>query len=281
MVVIVKRRTIPADRDSQQPPRSLLVSYNEYVPQCSEAADCPPQHSDGPLNGDGHSLEYSIFGKDLDLECPTPRTITYWNSHCKRIVTETDLRFSEYRNDWVPVRCNRNGCPACGILNARRIAWALWLSQPDYALTLTSVGNTKNTWRKRINKFVAALREIYPTLEYTCQIEPNPGGTGNHAHLYIHVDDRSVKASVIEMKWKHRIDLTRLRPDTTVRYFGYPMKCLCDPDSRDAFLALNGVPGKQSLVYASPGFWRDGRGGPTMTRDKAARLARRRHFFRP
>ena len=142
-------------------------------------------------------------------------------------------------------------------------------------------GNTKKACWKRINRFVAAMKEIYPTFKYTCHIEPNSGGTGTHAHLFIHVADRALRKSVIEREWKRLTYLTRLWPNTTVQYLGYPMKCLADPDSRDAFLALNGVPKKQSLVYASPGFWRDGRGGPTMSRDEATKLAYRRMFNRP
>lgn len=258
-----------------------LVSYSAYVPRHSGPADQPTRPNWPPATDDDHSLDYSIYDDDLDLECPTPRTETYWNCHLQKEVTESRYRYDCYTKRWVPVRCSRNGCPACGILKARRIAWAIWLAQPDYALTLTMVGLTREIAMRKINKFVGALREIYPTLKYTCQIEPNAGDTGNHAHLYIHVADRVLRKSVIERKWKHRIQLTRLWPNTTVRFFGYPMKCLADPDSRDAFLALNGVPKKQSLVYASPGFWRDGRGGPTMNREKASLLARKRRFRRP
>jgi hypothetical protein len=193
-------------------------------------------------------------------------------------VTEVRTYYDRYKHSWLPVRCNRNGCPACGILNARRIVWAIWLSRPDYAVTLTLVGPTKEIAMRRIDKFVAALRGIYPTLKYTCQIEPNSGGTGNHAHLYIHVADKALRKPVIDRRWKHRTDLTRLRPNTSVYYFGYPMKCLADPNSRDDYLALNGVGKKQFLVYASPGFWRDGRGGPTLRREKAEILARQRLF---
>jgi hypothetical protein len=269
MVVVVKRRTIPGDRSGQRPSGradhpSLLVSYNPYVPHHSGNAANTHLFSDHPLHDGSLDREYSIWDDDLDLECPTPRTETYWNSYYQMEVTEVRTYHDRYKQSWLPVRCNRNGCPACGILNARRIAWAIWLSQPDYALTLTLVGPTKEIAIRRINKFVAALREIYPTLEYTCQIEPNPGDTGNHAHLYIHVADRNLRRSIIKGRWKHLAYLTRLQPGTTVRYLGYPMKDLADPHHRDAYLVLNGVGRKQSLVHASPGFWRDGRGGPTM-----------------
>ena len=42
---------------------------------------------------------------------------------------------------------------------------------------------------------------------------------------------------------------------------------------RESYMALNGVPQKQALVHASPGFWRDGRGGESMSRPDAEKLA--------
>ena len=291
MTVVVKRRKASATGDELPPgayrgpegieemkrlteeeaiQRSVLVSSTASAPRT--APRTAPHHfsSQGTIP--------SIFDQDLDLECPNPRTSTRVDFATGELIEVPKHRFDTYTNKWIPVRCNRMDCSACCIINARKIARAIWLSQPDYVLTLTLVGDMAEKIWQRIDKFAAAMRKMYPTFEYTCQIEPNPGGTGNHAILYIHVADKSITKEAVAKVWKTRFELKRVFPHPTFSYFGYQMKCLLDPEQQRVFFALNGTPGKQYLVHASRRFWRDGRGGPGLSREKAAQLAHSRRF---
>ena len=284
-MILVRRRTIPSlERAtvnsvqiglSSDFPFPNLVYSHPYVPLTSfiyeDALGYYEDYKD--YQGPGPLRSTSIYDQRLDLKCPTPRTNTYVDPSTGEITEEVKYHFHPYLRDWVPVRCNRARCPACGILMARGIALAIWLSQPYYVITLTLVGNEREVIRRRINKFVAAMRKLDPNLQYAWIVEPNPEGTGNHALLYVHVADGRLGKSVIERSWKSRVDFKRIQPNSRLTYFGYEWKCLLDPDLREVFLALNGDPTKQFLVHSSRGFWRDGRGGRVMKREDATALA--------
>jgi hypothetical protein len=237
-------------------PDRVLVSYTSCAPQLS-----PP----------------SIFDSSLYLDCPTPKTTTRLDPGTGELIDEVLFRYSVYHRGLIPVRCNRNGCPACGVFKARGIALAIWQSQPQYQLTLTGLTLDRPANNKRVDKFVAAMRSTYPTFEWTCQFEPNASGRGSHAHLFIHVAE--ISRSVVKKAWKRRVGLKRLRPRSTPGFFGYQMKSLLIPDDRAAFLALNGVPSKQYLIRSSKKFYRNGRGGQPISRASAEAIARRRRAW--
>jgi hypothetical protein len=210
---------------------------------------------------------------DLPLECSTPRTKRSVDPITGEITRTMCYRFEASIQKHVPVRCTRNSCYDCAIWNARAIARAIWLSQPDYVLTLTDVGKTYEVIAKRIRKFIEKLRTTYPTFECAWMVEHNPRETGNHAILYIHVADKRISRRVIERAWPRIINLQRPRRRAEPPYFGYQMKSLADPDEAKIYLALNGTPKRKYLVHATNGFWRNGRGGKKLTRAKAQTLA--------
>ncbi len=185
-------------------------------------------------------------------------------------------RFEPFLKRWVPARCHRNTCYDCAIWNARAVARAIWLAEPDYVLTLTDVGDTYEEIAKRIRKLIEKMRKTYPTFECARMVEENPEETGNHAILYIHVADKRISRRVVERAWPKMIYLQRPRPKAGPPFFGYQMKSLADPDMAKIYLALNGTPKRQYLVHSTNGFWRDGRGGKKLTRAKAETLARQR-----
>jgi hypothetical protein len=259
---------------------TLLDSYTSYIPQQSHSHIDDQELSNDHLNQHNTNKvgKLSIFAPGLSgaLECSNPKTIGQVDPDNGEIQHVIRFRFDQNLRRQVPVRCGRNDCYACAIWNGRNIARAIWLSQPNYALTLTDVGNTYELILKRLNKFISRMREFYPTLEYAWMVEPNPRETGNHAHFFIHTLDETIRKSVVERAWTRRVDLKRVRTNSTVPYFGYELKTLAVPELARVYRSLNGVPQKQALVHNSNGFFRDGNGGKVMTRAEAEVLARSR-----
>lgn len=250
--------------ESRQP---LLVSSPPHLPLHPLPRGTKKSNVEDSLSdfeeGGNHPL--GLFSK-RSLECSNPKTEMSVNHLTGEISEEIRYRFDPYYEQHVPIRCMRNTCAACSIWNGRNIARAIWLSQPDYVLTLTAVGNDFRTIHRRLNKFFSKVREIYPTLEYTWQAEPNHRRTGNHVLLYLHSKDPSISRAVIGKAWRRHFELEKVYLYSNPSFYGYQMKSLVDPQWADEFRALNGsTPHRQHLIHASHGFWRDGRGGQRLT----------------
>jgi hypothetical protein len=144
-------------------------------------------------------------------------------------------------------------------------------------LTLTDAGATYRAIKRRLSKFVAAVRKVYRTFAYAWIAEPNRRDTGNHVLMYVHVGDATLSKAVVERAWRRHLELKRAPAHATIHYFGYQMKCLTDREQAKVFLRLNGSsPKRQYLVHASNRFWRDGPGGEQLARAEAESLALKR-----
>lgn len=212
------------------------------------------------------------------VECLSPKTKKVIDRFTGEISREVAFRYDPVTGRYIPTRCGTTDCGPCSIMNGRRIAGAIWLAQPDYLLTLTLVGNTYEEIRTNINALFKAMRKTYPTLMHTWQAEWNPGGTGAHTLSYLHLDDRSISPAVVGECWPHHFLLQRVLVNAAPPFFDYQMKSLTDDDERVRYIDLNNSPTttRPTLVHASPGFWRDGKSGETMTRARAEVVANKR-----
>jgi hypothetical protein len=166
------------------------------------------------------------------------------------------------------MRCRRNGCPYCVHVNARRRGLAIALAEPERAITLTQVAPADDpdafgTARRRINR----TREFYKREglnpgEWLWHLEPNPAGTGHHAHIWQHGRDkidtdalRIAQARAGLGAWHHVSRVTAVLGSATygLKGLGYGMKGT--DDSPDRYLDLNGG----RLTHQSRGYFR-GRG---------------------
>jgi hypothetical protein len=192
-----------------------------------------------------------------------------------------DTRWDSRTCRLVPNRCQRTGCVACGVLKAKGVAYALWLSRLDFMLTLKLVGPDNENVRQTIRKFVADMRGLGGSFRSAHVVEPNVDGEGCQVRFFIHVSEflsrsRKYFEELIREVWSGPYELVRVPPDPWVSYFGRQLGWIISPELREATLALNRRGNQQGLIHADRGFWRDGREGPIMTRDQAARLGRQR-----
>jgi len=219
----------------------------------------------------------SIF-EVKDLECSRPRTKKQVNPKTGEITYVVVDRFSRELGGCIPVRCRNNDCYACAIWNARRIAGALWLTQPEWAITLTLVGETFFDIYSNVKQFTKSVRTTVPEFQYAWMAEPNPGKTGHHVLVYAHTlgSKKANLSEVVQSAWSCRNEVKRIDHSQKITYFGYQLKMLASPDMATEFLKCNGRPPKQNLIHASNRFWRDGAAGEPINRRRAETIARER-----
>jgi hypothetical protein len=224
-------------------------------------------------------LRPSIFARDINTECSTPKTKKVVDALTGEITEEDRYYWSTWYRSWMPVRCGRISCRECSIYKARRATGALYLSRPTHVLTVTLVGGDRPAINKRMADFFTGVRKTYPTARYAWTAESNPAGTGAHVHAYVHLADQHLSQTVVDRASSRvgagSVYVQQVPSTASVLWFGYIFKDLADPDRRDSFAELNGA---STLVHSSKsGMWRDGRDGPTIrTRAKAESLALKR-----
>ena len=271
-----------------------------YTPDTSPPSPCPssPTTSSSCFSFDSwrnRSEERStpvssVFNLSLDLTCPTPKTRKEIDPNTGEVTVVPATYRNPYTGEWEPARCNNNGCPACGIINARRTAGAIALASPTYVFTLTGVEGQYEVIKKSMATFFVVLRRSVPSVAYVWTAEPNPSGTGAHVHAYLHTGstNAAIRHSAIahareKAGFEWRFDLAVAPSPMTATYAGYLMKNLTVPDSRQEFLDLNGPASSHKLVHASRGdygFWRDGSGGAQLTKKQAEAIALKRRWAR-
>src|SRR5665213_211699 len=247
-----------------------LDDVSTPVPQCPSAArgiSALPEQST------------SIFARDINTECPTPKTKKVVDLLTGEITEEIRYYWSPWHRSYIPARCGRVSCRACSIYKARRATGALYLSRPTYVLTVTLVGGDRLAINKRMANFYTEVRKTYPTLRYAWTAESNPAGTGAHVHAYVHLADVHLSQTVVDRASSRvgagSVYVPQVPSTASVLWFGYIFKDLADPERRDSFTDLNGA---STLVHSSKsGMWRDGRDGPIIrTRAHAESLALKR-----
>lgn len=172
----------------------------------------------------------------------------------------------------VPARCNKLRCPFCLPHEALGVAAALAMAQPTQLLLLTQLGSTWAGAQRRMNRFREVLRATY-TGGWAYHLEPNPDGTGTHAHAWWRGDhlgrrklsDAARRAQLGEWVSTAEAHLPPAGPSGVPR-LTYGLKSVLRQPSNglhlsgdaEAFLALNGG----RLVHATRGYWRDWEGRP-------------------
>jgi len=185
--------------------------------------------------------------------------------------------------------CGYNRCLPCAHMNARKIARAVFLAEPTHWFSLTQVGFDVDEINRQMSLWTYNVRLDIPGFKCAWAAEPNPAGTGNHTHGYLHTGKDVVKRTKLlstAEKAARRVGVgseLRMEPipkDVNTAFFGYPMKMLSDPRLAQTFLDLNGRGTSRLLIHASrSGFWRDGRRGRQFkNRQEAEKVVlRRRH----
>lgn len=167
----------------------------------------------------------------------------------------------------VPARCMANKCEFCGPINARLVGGAITLANPERFITFTQVGDDWPTIQARMNRVNYEVRRACGS-EHTMawQVEPNPNGTGHHAHCWQR-GPYLPQARLVELADSEGIgrvtDIKKWVPTKKATTYGvkllgvtYGGKLTEDTESMATYLGCNG----NRLVHASRGFWQvDGR----------------------
>ena len=185
-------------------------------------------------------------------------------------------------------RCEKNSCPVCVVINGKKIAGAIMLARPPWWFCLTQVGESPSVINRRVSTFTHYVRQELPSLRVCWAAEENPDQTGCHVHGYFHAagQEHRVRSEVFDHAVRqagvgHHWEIGPVRYPAAVDYFGYLMKSLVGGDyMAQRFLDLNGSPERRRLIHSSPGFWREGAAGRTLTRSQAEVIAFQRSRMR-
>lgn len=177
-----------------------------------------------------------------------------------------------------PARCGRLGCPFCIRVEAHGVALAIGLAEPERAVRLSLVGETWQERRSRIFRLRYRIREAGYRSEDCYHVEPNPRGTGHHAHLWQwgdYIPQRKLQA----LAKRESIGIPYIERVRASGPMSYGLKAvtygLKGVEDHELYLEANG----KRLVHASRGFWREGADGPHISRIRGAvRVARERAY---
>jgi hypothetical protein len=159
-----------------------------------------------------------------------------------------------------PLRCRRLSCPVCCLINARRRSLAIAYARPERALLLTKVGDDWQTGRERLKRFrYDVAKSTGKPFEWLWHIEPNPEGTGHHAHAWQHgsfVDQAEVSRLAVKNGMGEVAMINRIRSAVGASQYGlkglgYGLKSI-EQESAAEYLRANG----RRLTHQSRGYFR-------------------------
>jgi hypothetical protein len=169
-----------------------------------------------------------------------------------------------------PARCKANFCGWCGPLNASLLGGAIALARPERAILLTDVGNDWQTVREGMKQIAYRVRrDTGASLNWCWHVEPNPKGTGQHAHAWQWGDflpQRALSAAAgsVGMGKVAFVNRVKSKPGQAMGYgmklagVAYGLKLAQAEATMKVYREANG----NRLVHASRGFWRGEDGKP-------------------
>ena len=164
-----------------------------------------------------------------------------------------------------PVLCRKSTCIFCLRVKAKQIHAAVRLARPSHMALLTALSGDWQSDRKMVNRLRFYLRDRDGlTFAFAWAIEPNPRGTGYHAHGWAWGDP--IPRGIFE----HRtgqvgFGISHLKRVTYNGSFAYVLKnAVHNAASLDEHIRLNG----REPLHAR-GFWRDPSTGEVLTQPEA------------
>jgi hypothetical protein len=229
---------------------------------------------------DNHS-HFSTSSQPLDTPSPVLDLDSGFRSHRQSLVDQwgpqdTVNHCPKSQHHWVnlatgvvggPVTCRRVTCIFCLRIRAKHIKAAVAFARPSHLATITSLSGDWQSDRNAVNRMRFYLRDRdHLTFAFAWAVEPNPRGTGYHAHGWVWGDpmprDRfQYRAAQVGF------GITQMIRVTHGGNFGYTMKnAMHNAQSLDEHIRLNG----REPIHAR-GFWRDARTGELLTQPEAFR----------
>ncbi len=166
-------------------------------------------------------------------------------------------------------RCRANSCPWCVVVNAGQVARAIGLAKPERAVLLTGLAAQHQQRRAQIKKLSYLVRQNGSAWNVSWHTEPNPQGTGYHAHCWQYGDFISQRKldALAHQAGMGMVRISRVRAEVgagTAAGYGvkmvtglrYGMKLVDAEASARTYLQANGG----RLVHSTRGYWRDDQG---------------------
>lgn len=181
------------------------------------------------------------------------------------VVLGVDLR----TGDTLGARCRKNDCLYCARGKVARITAAVRYSQPTHLLTFTALTGNYHADANKINRLTKYIRRDGRSISLVWAAEPNPAGTGTHAHAWAYGDD--IGGSYLNSRAADvGIGLSHVKVLTGYANLGYLTKsAVWNEASLASYRGLNGT----SLVHGRT-FWRDPVRGTSLTLLDASRAQR-------
>lgn len=189
---------------------------------------------------------------------------------------------SESTGQIVAASCDANFCEVCAPRKAWKIGRAISLSTPERAVRLSALP-VEAGWqgvRRSVSRLTEYVRKDGYEWHIAYHVEWNPSGNGMaHAHGWQYGDyvPQARLQELCEKAGQGIPYIQRMRQRVgrgqNVSYglkgVTYGLKGAYERESLDGFLEANGG----RLVHSTRGFWRDGRGGETLTLEEAKKRA--------
>jgi hypothetical protein len=178
----------------------------------------------------------------------------------------------------IPARCKANSCPYCGPINAHLVAGAIGIAAPQRAIRYSLVGDSWQERRNKLKKLRFLLRQAGYKTHEAYHVEPNPNGTGHHAHAWQY-GDYLPQGKLQELSQQAGMGIPYIEAmkkakgpvDYGLKGIDYGLKGIDADNGLQTYLVANGG----RLVHASRGFWRDQNGNPLAgVREAMANYAR-------
>jgi len=173
-------------------------------------------------------------------------------------------------------RCRNGSCLYCVRGKVREVRDGVRFSRPNALLTVTGLTGDHRTDCTTMNLLAKYLRRVKGgqtcTFAWIWATEPNPRGTGHHAHAWSW-GDIPAPGELDRRANQAGLGITNLREVTYDGNFAYLCKTATwNETSLAAYRAVNGT----DIVHGGRGFWRDPTTGESLDRREAARRQRDR-----
>jgi hypothetical protein len=226
----------------------------------------------------------SIFAVPIP-PCPNPKTIREVDSRTGEIVRTPFITITP---KGILIRgCGSNRCFSCRLVNARNIAYAIKLAEPNWSFVITCAHCRHSLNADGMRRFITEVRKEIPDFNAAWVTELNLNGTVIHIHGFFHTRTKRLRTleNVIRAA-SYRVGFGHAHVQGVPRganadYFAYPMKSLSADHLAEGFVALNSTGKTIRLIHSSNWFWRDGEDGQQgLTRAKAESIAWQRERAR-
>jgi hypothetical protein len=180
------------------------------------------------------------------------------------------------------LRCERNDCVSCLLVNAGRIVGAIRLSAPTHSFGLSPSGETAKEIQGSMRRWLRCMRNITGfNIQICWAAETGPRGTNPHVHGFLwasgSIEEADVAAAVARSHIGREFHFKYEDGEYDAEYLAYIFKALAEDQLRGLFLDLNRSGKRTTVHHATNDFFRNGADGERLSLRDAKKQAYRQH----